>query len=66
MELQCNSFKIIMIASNYQNKFSGRNEFSSKQALRFISLTLLPVFQSYCGKQMVFKQAVGMTTQNML
>ena len=45
----------------------GQGEFLCKQVLsNSFYLTSLPVFQPYQGKQMVFKQVLDMTTQNML
>ena len=71
MELQCNSFKITMWQLQTTKicfiDIFRQNIFSYKQALgNSFYLTSLLVFQLYQGKQIVFKQTLDMTTQNML
>ena len=60
MELQCNSFKLPKLLT-----FSGRHEFSCKQALRN-SFILLRYRSTLSGGKMALKQTLGMTTQHAL
>ena len=60
MELQCNSFKLPKLLT-----FSGRHEFSCKQAL-CNSFILLRYRLTLSGEKITLKQTLGMTTQHAL